>query len=142
MLIYKQGRFWDEGVSFCIPDGFFLETDPDVNYERGIGAWNPTQTCLYMWVISDDEVGTREGLEKASCDFKRLSEITPITLNGLSGHWVAYNTRFEEYYEVRFALPGGKQLALILEKEGGKIKTDMDSQEFKDALSGIRAEQT
>lgn len=141
MLMYKQGRLWTEGVSFCIPDGFFLETDPDVNYEMGIGAWNTTQSCLYMWVISDDEVGTRERLEEASCNFKLLSEITPITLNGLSGHWATYRTRCEEYYEVRFALPGKSQLALTVEKKGDNIKAVMDSQEFKIALEGIRAEQ-
>ena len=62
MLMYKQGRLWTEGASICIPDGFFLETDPDINYERGLSAWNSTQSCLYMWVISENEVGTREGL--------------------------------------------------------------------------------
>ncbi len=32
-------------------------------------------------------------------------------------------------------------MALTVEKEGGSIKTVMDSPEFKDALSGIQAEQ-
>lgn len=141
MLMYKQGRLWTEGASICIPDGFFLETDPDINYERGLSAWNSTQSCLYMWVISENEVGTREGLEEQSCNFKPLSEITPITLNGLSGHWITYSTPREEYYEVRFALPNKVQLILIVEKEGGNIKAVMDSQEFKIALEGIRAEQ-
>ena len=141
MLMYKQGRFRAEGGSFQMPDGFFLETDPNINYEKGVSAWNSAQSCLSMWVISENEAGTREGLEEQSCNFKPLSEITPITLNGLSGHWVTYSTPREEYYEVRFALPNKVQLILIVEKAGGNIKAVMDSQEFKIALEGIRAEQ-
>ena len=33
MLIYKQGRFWAEGISFQIPDGFYLDTSPDLCYD-------------------------------------------------------------------------------------------------------------
>ena len=55
MMLYKQGRFWVEGASFQIPEGFYIETDPDVNYERGLAAWDPTRTHLSLWAISEEE---------------------------------------------------------------------------------------
>ena len=55
MMLYKQGRFWVEGASFQIPEGFYIETDPDVNYERGLAAWDPTRAHLYLWAISEEE---------------------------------------------------------------------------------------
>lgn len=41
MLQYKDGRFYAPGVSFEIPYGFYLETEPEVLLEYGISAWTP-----------------------------------------------------------------------------------------------------
>ena len=105
MLMYKQGRFWAEGGSFQTPDGFFLETDPNINYEKGVSAWNSAQSCLSMWVISENEAGTREGLEEQSRNFKPLSEITPITLNGLSGFAETENGPEEQASGLPYFMP-------------------------------------
>ena len=142
MLMYHQGRFWTEGASFAVPDGFFLETDPVVTYKKGITAWNPTQSVLYRWTVYKEQGGTRESLEKAVCEFQPLTEIIPVSLNGLSGQWLIYGINQEEYYEARFALSGKSQLVFMVEEAGGKLQKVMDSPEFRSALENIRAEQT
>lgn len=142
MLMYKQGRFWAEGASFAIPDGFFVEMDPDVNYERGIGAWDPSCTILYMWNICKEDDGAKQMLESVVKDYQPLSKITPIVLNGLSGYWGIYGGKSFQNYEVRFDLKNGWQMTLIVENNKYDIREVMASPEFKSALEGIRAEQT
>ena len=141
MMLYKQGRFWVEGASFQIPEGFYIETDPDVNYERGLAAWDPTRTHLYLWAISEEEEeGTKEALEEMTKELKTLSPPAPFTLNGLPGHWMTYGGKTFQNYEARFALNDEEQLVFSVEGGDNDISKIMESPEFRSALEGIRAD--
>ena len=42
MLLFKNGRFHRNGVSFMLPDNFYLDTAPDAEIE-GLMAWSPNK---------------------------------------------------------------------------------------------------
>lgn len=142
MLLYKSGRFYVEGVSFQIPDGFYVETDPDLNYEEGLSAWNPSCSCLYLWMLDKGCADAKTELHKiVDSAFTPYSEVGSIVANGLSGCFILYGEKKEQYYEARFDLGRGKQFALIVEARKDDIHKVIKSSEFQTVLDGIRAEQ-
>lgn len=142
MLMYKQGRFWTQGASFAIPDGFFLETAPQVQYRGGVNIWGPKKSCLYVWIVYEEQGETRENLRKIADDFEPISDVMPIAVNGLSGHGLIYSAGRKEYYEAHFVLPDERHLAFIAEGEGHKVQETLDTAEFKAVFESVRAEQT
>lgn len=143
MLLFKNGRFYSEKVSFIIPDGFYFEDDPDVIDEYGLCAWDPKKEFLFCWRFCEDCMGTARELESwflPDCGMVPLSEIAPIQINGLSGHRVFYRTRQAQYYEARFALEEGRELVLLVEGQGRDVRKMAASPEFEAALYGIRGE--
>lgn len=145
MLLYKDGRFYGERVSFAIPEGFYVEDDRDVTDEYGFCAWDPEREYLCCWRFYWDCGDTKEELAKwfcPDCGITPLSEIAPIQINGLRGHSVLYQTRSEQYYEARFDLGEGEEFALLVETRGQNIRRIIESPTFKCVLEGIQAGET
>lgn len=143
MLLYKNGRFYGEKVSFLVPDGFYLEVDPEIIGEYGFCAWSPQRDCLCCWRSYDGCGGTAAELETRffpECGCVPLSPVTPIQLNGLSGHFVFYRDLQKQYYEARFDLTDGDQLSFSVEAQGKDIRRLMDTPECKAVLTGIQAQ--
>ncbi len=145
MLLYKNGRFYGKKVSFLLPDGFYFEDDPDINVEHGFCAWPPEKDYLCSWNFYEDCWGSKAELENwlsPECGFISLTPITPIQMNGLSGHFLLYKNRQAQYYEARFDLGEGEELSFLTEtRERGKdIRQIVVSPPFQAALEGIRAQ--
>ncbi len=144
MLLYKQGRFYTKGASFIIPDGFYLDTSPDLCYDVGMTALDPTCSHSYIWAIFVSYQGTKETLEdlpQMGC--RLLTKSTPIQINGLSGHWIIWTMGIGSgCYEVRFDLGGNKHFTLMMDAHECDIHKIMESAEFHSVLEGIRAENT
>ena len=142
MLIYKQGRFWAEGISFQIPDGFYLDTSPDLCYDVGITALDPTRSHSYVWAIFVSYQGTKETLEdlpQMGC--RLLSKIASIQIGGLPGHWVIWTMGIGSgCYEARFDLGGNKHFTLMMDAHKCDIHEIIESAEFRSVWEGIRAE--
>ena len=49
MLRFQNGRFYTHGVSFTMPDGFLMETEPEFVHQYGISAWSPDESCYVEW---------------------------------------------------------------------------------------------
>lgn len=95
MLLYKNGRFYSDKFSFLLPEGFYFEDDPEVNYEHGFCAWPPGRDYLCVWHIYENSRGSAVELANwllPECGFVGLSPVTPIQVNGLSGHYLLYKT--------------------------------------------------
>lgn len=143
MLLYKNGRFYSEKVSFLLPDGFYFEEDPEINCEHGFCAWSPGKDYLCSWNFYGDCYGTSAELESwlsPECGFTALVPVTPIALNGLSGHFLLYQNKQAQYYEARFDLGEGEELSFLAETRGKDLLGIVSSEEFKAALNGIQAE--
>ncbi len=143
MLLFKNGRFYGEKVSFIIPDGFYFEDDPDRIDQYGLCAWDPKGEFLFCWRFYENCAGTEEELQnwlRPDCGMTSLAEILPIQINGLSGHQTVYGTERVQYYEARFALGEGRELDFLVEGWGKAIRRMAATPEFEAALHGIRAE--
>lgn len=113
MLFYKDGRFHAYGVSFQIPDGFYLETCPDEQYDNGFMLYPPDRSFWVQLMVCGDCMDTQKEFEYTFSDIMSLRSqegITPVCLDGLSGHQAIYTIWGRPYYEIRLNLPWGKEL--------------------------------
>lgn len=143
MLLYQNGRFYRDNISFAIPDGFYVEDDGDVTDEYGFCAWDPAREYLCCWRFYEDCLGTAEelgGWFLPECGMVPITEIAPIRRNGLSGHFVLYRDRRRQYYELRFDLGEGREFSLLAETRRKDIRRLVDAPAFQAVLEGIRAE--
>ena len=109
MLQYKNGRFYETGISFAFPENFYLKTAAEVVYEAGVVAIPPDHSYLLMMDYGKYKY-SREGLAEIltpSCGFQALEPIEVISLNGLTGHQCTYRNPVEQFYEVCFDLAPG-----------------------------------
>ena len=115
MLLYQKGRFSLEGVSFAVPDGFYLDSDPD-----GVRAETPCMDGLVLYpsdracrvdILLEYDCGAPEeefaALFAPGSGMYRRGEPRPVACNGLSGFEVWYDTKHEHSYEARFAVEEG-----------------------------------
>jgi len=140
MLLYKGGRFYAEGVSFLVPDGFYMETVAPIYYEDGFITRDSTQAHTYDWAVFPVERTAKKEMEDRADSCERLiSPVAPIQINGLSGYWLTF-AGTSEYYEAQFDLPNHTTFMLLVDALGDSIQDVMATPDFQAALHGIRAE--
>ena len=108
MLRYIDGRFHTPGASFIIPDGYYLDTDPELPDECGVYIEPRDGSCRFQ-ISYREGYDTDEGLREIISQFDTVHisrAIAPIRNNGLAGHDVLYESIPDEYYEARFQLVG------------------------------------
>lgn len=127
MLQYKDGKFHVPGAAFALPEGFYLETEPEHCYERGFGAWTPDRRYYFEWEVERPCEGTRQELAALFSPLWGIpgseDDIVPVLVNGLSGHQVRYMNHGTEYFEMRLALPARAELSIRVRAETGNILT-------------------
>lgn len=141
MLKYENGRFSALGVSFVLPNGCWLETDPDFCYERGFGAWSADMRIFLQWQIEDECEGTEKVLSdlfKPGTGMRPLKDIEPVTVNGLNGHMAMYRSSGAEIMEMRLTVSGDTQIVLLVRSKDYGIATAMESNVVQTAIKEIR----
>ena len=140
MLVYQDGRFSAFGFSFALPDGFILNTEPDVCYTHGFGAWTPDGDCYVEWEIEQGCTGTlnelRELFNPGSGMF-RINDIGPIIINGLPGHHVIYSDKSGQRYEIRLSSGDGNELSFRVKASDTDILTAIQTPAVQAAIKGI-----
>ena len=119
MLQYIGHRLSCDGVSFAIPDGFYLDGETDEGVESGLSLLSPDHT--YRLDIGIEHFVHSAPKELANVlgetGFQVLVDIQSVTVNGLLGYYAAYSSKLRQYYEVRFDLredPNGTVSLVIL----------------------------
>ncbi len=141
MLKFENGKFHALGVSFTLPDGFYLETVPDFCYIRGFGAWTPDRKNYVEWQIEDGCGETEQELKDLfypGTGMILLGEIKPISVNGLRGHMAIYKTRDEEIMEMRLMIEKDKQIILLVRNKECIINEALRSEEIRMVVNGIK----
>lgn len=100
MLLYKNNRFHIGGVSFIIPDGFYVRTDPPVEYENGFYLVAPDSS----YQLSVNACNTPSPALKELRSFFREKEISPFQWNNLTGYVGKTRYKTEEFAETQFDL--------------------------------------
>ena len=106
MLQYIDHRFHCNGISFAVPDGFFLDDATEDGVENGLLLLSPDHAFrlgigIEHCVFSSEKELT-DMLENVG--YGIISRIQPISINSLTGHHAAYRGTRHQYYEARFDL--------------------------------------
>ena len=140
-LLYENRKFCACGFAFALPDGFLLNTEPMECFPLGFGAWTPGEEKIYVeWQIEVGCHGTYEELRELFIDdsgMSPLNHISPIIINGLSGHHVMYSDRSGQRYEMRLSSGDGNELSFRVTSEDTDILTAISTPAIQAAINGI-----
>ena len=109
MLLHKNNRFFYEGVSFAIPDGYYLDTNYGDGAEDSLDFWTKDEGLRIRIAVEQETKGPLSELNfliRALEDCTVLEGPEAIFMNGLAGYRVTYDTGSRQYYELRFAISG------------------------------------
>ena len=143
MLLWKDGRFHAFGISFAIPDGFYLESEPETIQENGLSAWTPDMHCRVIWWIEECDISPYDGINNLfspGSGMTPLGEIEPMDVNGLSGCSALYKTKEEQLFEARLGTGSDSQLIVIIEDYTQDIASRIKSPEIQTVLRSIQAD--
>ena len=142
MLLYKDGKFHTHGIWFAIPDGFLVEPAPDAIPQNGFVAYTPDQRYMVEWDVEQGCHGTKEELEELflpGSAFLPLGPITPLTVNGLTGHQVMCRSNTDQRWEMRFDAGEDAELSVCIyaNMKNGSIEDAKDAAFVKEVLAGL-----
>ena len=129
MLQYINHRFYCRGISFQIPDGYFLDSTPGEESDNTIRLYAPDESFAVELRVEEDCDGSQAELASVIHDLTPtvVYPIAPITVNGLSGHHATYRNRRTQYYEVWFDIDDGVALSLVVETKGDILDVDANT---------------
>ena len=109
MLLYKNQRFYFEGVSFAIPDGYYLDTNYGDGAENSLDFWTNDMSLRIRIAIEQETKGPLKELNSVVQDLEDcvvLEGPDAILQNGLAGYKAIYDTGRRQYCEMRYAVSG------------------------------------
>ena len=109
MLLYENHRFYFEGVSFAIPDGYYLDTNYGDGAENSLDFWTKDMSLRIRIAIEQETKGPLEELKSVIRDLEDcvvLEGPDAILQNGLAGYKAIYDTGRRQYCEMRYTVSG------------------------------------
>lgn len=103
MFEIKNNRLKIAGISVELPNGLYLTTHPVFENENTL-IFTDKEQSFYMEVQEQEYTGP---LDKAMKEeilpsiYTILSEIQPITINGLTGFYAIYEDKKQAYFEMK-----------------------------------------
>lgn len=116
MLHYHNHRFHRKNFSFQIPDGFFLDTEPEVEADNYLRLWLPDQKNSLTVDFAENCADTKSELEGVIADMEPRwsSPVEAVTVNGLGGHYAEYHLTHSRYYELWLNLAEGAAVNIVI----------------------------
>ena len=116
MFRYFNHRFHWKNFSFQIPDGFYLDCDPEPSGGNTMWLQSPNFDFYISIDIQIDSEGTQEALRDVIIDMmpECVAPIRPVSVNGLCGHHASYRLIRPRYYELFLDLGGGELLNIVI----------------------------
>ena len=108
MLQYKNHRIHCRGISFAIPEGYFLDTSYEEVPQDTLHLWTEDER---LYVRIGLEYDTRGPLQELNFILRELEECvvskepSAVIYGGLAGFRTAYSVGEVHYAEVRLAVP-------------------------------------
>lgn len=109
MLLYKNHRFFCQGISFAIPDGYYLDTNYEEIQPDTLHIWNQEQDLYIRVGIEYNTKGPHTELafilhELEECVIEKHPYA--VSYGGLSGFCATYSVGDKHYSEIRLAICG------------------------------------
>ena len=116
MFRYLNHRFHRNNISFQIPDGYYLDSDPEMPDKNTIWLASPRLDFHISITVLTGGEDTFSALSDSITDMmpKCISPIEPISINGLRGHHASYRLTRSQYYEVFLDLGHGELLNIVM----------------------------
>jgi len=116
MFRYQNHRFYCSCFSYQIPDGYFIDTNPDEDSDDYMKLVSPDKSFSMDIRLEQNCKCSNAELASIIHDITATIDypITSIELNGLHGHHAIYRTKQSQYYEARFDLPDDQSLCLLI----------------------------
>lgn len=109
MLLHKSHRFYYEGVSFAIPDGYYLDTNYGDGAADALDFWTKDKSLRIRIAIERETKGPLAELNSVIRNLEDcivLEDPDAILLNGLTGYRAVYDSGRRQYCEIRCAMSG------------------------------------
>lgn len=109
MFFYQKNRFYTDGLSFQLPEEFYLDTSSEEKSMDGITLYPKEETFELELMVVHDSMDAILELKRLFSEIPKFSlkePITPFLQNGLSGGQVTYHCAGTLYYEMRFNVQG------------------------------------
>lgn len=142
MLRFMGGRFHMPGASITIPEGFYLNSDPELVDDFGVFIVPKDQAYSVRLSFSNDgrtDEVLREILGQYD-EYSMIRENAAIDNNGLRGHDTIYTSSSVGYYEARFQLADQRNLLCLVTTKSAALEGILAGQEFHMVMAGIRRE--
>ena len=139
MIEFRNGRFHAKGVSFAIPEGFFINTTAHFSYEYGLEFCHPELKYSITIHLDETKLNAYREIELGFEDYNIKScekNILPITVNGLDGYQCLRKDVFGSEYEVRLNIHENLQLSFLM-RSRGNLEQFINSSEVQWTLSQI-----
>lgn len=153
MLLHHNGRFEHGPCAFRLPNGFFLNTDPDSVCENKVEMISANENISFTLMFEPALKSTYEHLAEVFADFEEetLNVIQPIhtiEAGGLRGYHTRYVVSYESsrngrvtklYDETILEMPGEEPelLTFYFRVDGEGWSDALLEQARADVLSGI-----
>lgn len=113
-------------ISFQIPDGYFLNFDPEMVGDNGVRLYSPDQSYTVELRLEEDCDGSARELTAIIQDLQPtvVYSLAPLTVNNVSGHHTTYRGLRHQHYEAWFDVDGTTALSLVVETQGDILKID------------------
>lgn len=103
MFEIKNNRLMIAGISVGLPNGLYLTTHPVFENENTL-IFTDKEQSFYMEVQEQEYTGPLDNALKEEIlpsVYTILSEIQPITINGLTGFYMIYEDKKQAYFEMK-----------------------------------------
>ena len=146
-VLYKQGRFHINNVSFTLPDNTYVSTVTEVELENGMGIVSADERAVVVVMSNEVAENAKESIESI-CDtetnHKMLSQIEEVTVAGLSGYKVMYEDYKSVNIECCLDLDDGEESTVITiwaytDKRFGESAIEDMKALFNEVVSDIKA---
>lgn len=129
MLRYKNHRFHYGKVSFQIPEGYFIDTAPELISDNFLHLYAPDMSFFIdIHVYTESKDSTAE-LSSVLRDMKHTlaHPVSIISINGLTGVHAAYRAQGTQYYEAWLDVEKDVTLLILLSAKSHIEKIDTAS---------------
>lgn len=145
MLYYEKGKIKFGSVYVKIPDGVYIETEPEMSYELGLELVSPNDDYRITIQGDADKQNALEYITSVTqgVGYRELGKTLPVQICGLFGWQVRYGDPQDRtvYYEVALDIPETSE-AKVLDIYV-RIETPADREQIingrivQDLLNGI-----
>lgn len=98
-VLYQQGRFHIDNISFSLPNNTYVSTVTEIEIENGMGIVSADERVIVMIMGNNYAENARESIESIfdpETEHKMIGEIEAVSIAGFDGYKVMY----EDYKSV------------------------------------------